>query len=95
MIATSSRNAGMLLLSGRLSFHVIVDEFDSTFSMDGPEGPSGVRLHYEMLQVAREQKKKLRGFDLRAESREAALAEMETRFPDYTFLGTWAEGRGK
>jgi hypothetical protein len=95
MIATSSRNAGVLLLSGRLSFHVIVDDFDWTFSMDGPEGPSGVRLHYEMLQVAREQKEKLRGFDLRAESREAALAEMKTRFPDYTFLGTWAEGRGK
>ena len=63
--------------------------------MDGPENPSGVRLHYEMLRVARERKKKLRDFDLRAESREAALAEMKTRFPDYTFLGTWAEARGK
>jgi hypothetical protein len=63
--------------------------------MDGPEGPSGVRLHYEMLRVARWQKKKLRDFDLRAESRKAALVEMKLRFPNYTFLGTWAEARGK
>jgi hypothetical protein len=54
-----------------------------------------VRLHYEMLRVVREQNKKLRDFDIRAESREAALAEMKTRFPGYTFLGTWAEARGQ
>jgi hypothetical protein len=95
MILTSGRNASVPLLSGRLSFHVIVDDFHWTFSIDGPEGRSGVRLHYEMLRVAREPKKKLRDFDLRAESREAALAEMKTRFPDYTFLGTWAEARSK
>jgi hypothetical protein len=95
MIPTSNCNAGVPQLSGRLSFHVIVDDFYRTFSMDGPEGPSGVRLHYEMLGAAREQKKKLRDFDLRAESRETALAEMKTRFPDYTFMGTWAEARGK
>jgi hypothetical protein len=48
-------------------FHVIIDHFNRTFSMDGPGGPNGVRLHYEMLQVARIQKKRLRDFDLRAE----------------------------
>jgi hypothetical protein len=81
--------------SGALIFHVIVDDFNRTFSIDGPEGPSGVRLHYEMQQVIRKQTKKLREFDLRAESFEAALAEIKTRFSDYTFLGTWAEAREK
>ena len=94
MIRTSGRNASVPVLSGRLSFHVILDDFHWTFSMDGPEGPSGVRLHYEMLRVAREQKEKLRDFDVRAESHEAALAEMRMRFPNSTFLGTWAEARG-
>jgi hypothetical protein len=79
--------------SGALIFHVIIDDFNRTFSMDGPEGPSGARLHYEMQQVIRKQTKKLRDFDLKAEFFEAALAEMKTRFPDYTFLGTWAEVR--
>ena len=32
---------------------LIVDDFHRTFSIDGPGGPNGVRLHYEMLQVAR------------------------------------------
>ena len=79
--------------SGALVFHVIIDNFNRTFSIDGPEGPSGVRLHYEIQQVMRKQIKKLRDFDLRAESFEAALAEIKTRFPNYTFLGTWAEAR--
>jgi hypothetical protein len=81
--------------SGALIFHVIIDDFNRAFSIDGPEGPSGVRLHYEMQQVIRKQIKKLRDFDLRAESFEAALAEIKTRFPDYVFLGTWAEAREK
>ena len=77
------------------SFHVIIDHTHRTFSMDGPEGPSGVRLHYEMLIVAREQNKKLHDFDIRAETHEAALAEMQALLPDYAFLGTWAEARDK
>ncbi len=81
--------------SGALVFHVIVDDFNRTFSIDGPEGPSGVRLHYEIQQVMRKQIKKLRDFDLRAESFEVALAEIKTRFPNDTFLGTWAEAREK
>jgi hypothetical protein len=63
--------------------------------MDASDGTNGVRLHYEMLRVAREQNKKLRDFDIRAESHEAALAEMNTRFPDYAFLGTWSDVQGK
>jgi hypothetical protein len=52
-------------ISGKLLFHVIVDDFHRTCSIDGPGGPNGVRLHYEMLQAARAEKKKLRDFDLR------------------------------
>jgi hypothetical protein len=81
--------------SGALTFHVIFDDFNRTFSIDGPEGPNGVRLHYEMQKVIRKRAKKLCDFDLRAESFEAALAEMKTRFLDYTFQGTWAEAQEK
>ena len=63
--------------------------------MDGPDGPSGVRLHYEMLIVARNQNRKLSELDVRAETREAALAEIQAHLPDYTFLGTWAEAKTK
>jgi hypothetical protein len=90
MMPKTSANAALPIISGRLSFHVIVDDFHRTFSMDGPGGPNGVRLHYKMLQAARAEKKKLRDFDLRADSHEAALAEMQKGFPGYQFLGTWA-----
>src|SRR5262249_45830507 len=79
--------------SGKLLFHVIVDDFHRTFSIDGPGGPNGVRLHYEMLQAARTEKKKLRDLDLRADSHEAALGEMQSHFPGYQFLGTWASSQ--
>jgi hypothetical protein len=46
-----------------------------------------------MRQVARAEKKKLRDFDLRADSHEAALAEMQNHFPGYQFLGTWASSQ--
>jgi len=45
-----------------------------------------------MLQAARAEKKKLRDFDLRADSHEAAFAEMQNHFPAYQFLGTWPRG---
>jgi hypothetical protein len=82
-------------LSGNLLFHVVIDDINRTFSMDGPGGPNGVRLHYEMIRVSRAQKKKLRDFDVRAESQEAALAEMRANFPDYTFLGSWDAAQAK
>jgi hypothetical protein len=81
--------------NGTLIFHIIVDEFNRAFSIDGPEGPSGVRLHYEMQPVMRKQTRNCCDFDLRAESFEAALAEIKKRFPGYTFLGTWDQAREK
>jgi hypothetical protein len=93
MISTTSANPAPPIISGKLLFHVIVDDFHRTFSIDGPGGPNGVRLHYEMFQVARAEKKKLRDFDLRADSHEVALAEMHNHFPGYQFLGTWASSQ--
>ena len=52
------------MTTGNLLFHVIVDDFNRTFSMDGPGGPNGIRLHYEMMRVARTQAKILRDFDV-------------------------------
>jgi hypothetical protein len=90
MIPTTTASAAPPATSGKLLFHVIVDDFGRTFSMDGPGGPNGIRLHYEMLHAARVKKGRLRDFDLRADSHEAALAEMQNSFPGYKFLGTWA-----
>src|SRR6266404_4741768 len=75
MIPSTTGSAAVPVTTGNLLFHVIVDDFNRTFSMDGPGGSNGIRLHYEMMRVARTQAKILRDFDVRAESREAALAE--------------------
>jgi len=93
MIPTTTATAAPPKTSGKSLFHVIVDDFHRTFSIDGPGGPNGVRLHYEMLQVARAEKKRLRDLDLRADSHEAALAEMQKNFPGYIFVGTWASSQ--
>src|SRR5260370_24523139 len=93
MISTTSATPAPPIISGKLLFHVIVDDFHRTFSIDGPGGPNGVRLHYEIFQVARAQKKKLRDFDLRADSHEVALAEMHNHFSGYQLLGTWASSQ--
>jgi hypothetical protein len=77
--------------SSKLLFHVILDGAAGAFSLDGPGGPNGIRLHYEMQQAARSRSKRLRDFDLWADSQEAALAEMTKRFPGYKFMGTSAE----
>jgi hypothetical protein len=45
MIPTTSVNAVLPAISGKLLFHLIVDDIHRTFSIDGPGGPSGVRLH--------------------------------------------------
>ncbi len=46
-----------------LTFHVIVNRPEKSFSIDGPDGPNGVWLHFEMNRVARLQGKQLRDFD--------------------------------
>ena len=88
MIPVSS-NKNVPLATGNIVFHVIVDDFDKTFSLNGPDGPNGVRLHYEMVRVARDKGKRLRDFDIRAASQEAVLSEMQMNYPGYTFIGSW------
>jgi hypothetical protein len=73
-----------------LTFHVIVNRPEKSFSIDGPDGPNGVWLHFEMSRVARLQGKQLRDFAMRAPSHEAALFEMRSMLPDYLFLGPWS-----
>jgi hypothetical protein len=73
-----------------LTFHVIVNRAQKNFSIDGPDGPNGVWLHFEMSRVARLQGNQLRDFDMRAPSHEAALSEVQSMLPDYSFLGPWS-----
>jgi hypothetical protein len=80
---------------GNLLFHIIVDDFSRTYTVDGPGGPNGVRLHFEMLRASRALKRKFRDFDLRVDSQEAVLAEMQKYFPGYNLLGTWASSQAK
>jgi hypothetical protein len=91
MIPSMANSAAVPIATGKLLFHVIVDDFNGTFSMDGPDGLNGIRLHHEMMQALRSQKRKLPEFDLRAESQDAALADMREYFPGYVFLGSWAD----
>ena len=96
MIPTSNDQSFPSPGSGALLFHLIVDDHKRIFSIDGPDGPNGVRLHYEMLQVSRALScKKLRDFDLRCNSREEATAQMQNYCPGYTAVGTWASLRSK
>ena len=89
MIPTMTASAMPPISSGKMVFHVIVDNFNHTFSLDGPGGRNGVRLHHEMLFIARAQKNNFRDFDIRADSLEAAFVEIQQHSPGYTFLGTW------
>jgi hypothetical protein len=79
---------------GILCFHVVADSATKTFSMDGPDG-NGVQLHFEVLKVARGMKSRFREFDLRAETKKQAVADMLRYFPDYKFVGTWADARNQ
>ena len=54
----------------------VVDHAQRTFTIDGPEGLSGVRLHLDMLQKSRTLRNKFSEFDLRTKSQEAVLEEM-------------------
>ena len=93
--ATRTDTPGGSAISGNLVFHVIVNHADRTFTVDGSDGPNGIRLHYEMLHVARALKKTFRAFDVGAQSQEAALAELRQYIPNYEFLGTWAASQSK
>jgi hypothetical protein len=95
MIPPRTGSAAPPVIIGNLVFHAIVDDFNRAFSLDGPGDLNGIRLHYEMMQVARTQAKALRGFDVRAESQEAALAEMKAYFSRLHIFGFVGRRPGK
>jgi hypothetical protein len=72
-----------------LVFHVIVDHAQKSFFINGADRSNGIWLHYEMNRVARKRGKGLRDFDMRAPSQEAALLELQSSLPGYSFLGAW------
>jgi hypothetical protein len=76
-------------------FHIIVDNFHRTFTIDGPDGLNGVRLHLDMLRTSRTLNNKFSDFDLRMDSHEAVLAEMRKSFPGYSFLGSWTSSQSR
>jgi hypothetical protein len=93
VIPTTTPSASPPLTTGTLTFHVVVDYVKRLFSMDGPDGPNGVRLHYEVMKVSRRTKNRFWEFDIRAESQERALADMQKAFPGHKCMGTWAEAQ--
>jgi len=66
-------------------FHVVVDNIQRTFTIDGPDGLNGVRLHLDMLRKSRTLRSRFSEFYLRVDSHEAALEEMRSSFPGYSF----------
>ena len=72
-----------------LVFHVIVDHAQKSFFVNGADRSNGIWLHYEMARVARGRGTKLRDFDMRAPSQEAALLELQSSLTGYSFLGAW------
>jgi hypothetical protein len=90
MIPSSAGSAATPASSGTVLFHVVIDDFGRSYSMDGPE-TNAMCLHYEVLQAARQPNRKLREVDLRADTQEVALDIMKEHFPDYSFTGPWAK----
>ena len=76
-------------------FHIIVDNFHRTFTIDGPDGLNGVRLHLDMLRKSRTLNNRFSEFDLRMDSPEAVLAEIRKSFPGYSFLGSWLSSQSR
>jgi len=72
-------------------FHIVVDNLQRTFTIDGPDGLNGVCLHLDMLRRSRSRTLSNRFSELylRMDSHEAVLEEMRSSFPGYSFLGSW------
>jgi hypothetical protein len=76
------------MIEEKLSFHVAVDHASKSFWVNGPD-TNGIWLHYEMARVAGQKGIRLREFDMRASTQEAALFELQSYLSDYSFLGPW------
>lgn len=90
MIPTSGSSTAVPASSGNLLFHVVIDDFARNYSIDGPE-TNAMRLHFDVVQAARKQNRKLREVGLRAQTLDDALATMKEHFPDYAYAGAWAK----
>ena len=69
-------------------FHLIFDGGNRRYFVNDA-AVSGIRLHYEVQMAARSKNQTLRDTDLWAVSLEAALAEINEHFPNYTYEGEW------
>lgn len=90
MIPTSAGNAAPSASASGLLFHLVIDDFRRSFSVDGPEA-NGMRMHYEVMQAARQPGRKLRELDLRSASLEGILEIMKEHFPGYEYSGAWVK----
>jgi hypothetical protein len=81
--------------NGPSVFHIVVEDLGRTYTVDGPGGPSGLHLHFEMLQASRALKGRYRDFDVRFNSGEEVRSYMLKYFPGYTFSGSWACSRAE
>lgn len=77
---------------GRLLFHAILDDSKRQYFLSGPDGPNGLRLHYE-VELERRLGTKWREFDIRADSTAHAVAQIANHLPDYQHLGPWVRSR--
>jgi hypothetical protein len=91
MIPTTGADVAAPIADGHIAFHVVVDHTTQTFSIDGPDGANGIKLHFDVLQAARLLQRKFWKMDIRAKSWELALAEIQRSFPGYKCVGTWAD----
>jgi hypothetical protein len=70
-------------------FHVIIDDSARLFFLSGPDGPNGVRVHYEVELARRKRGVKLREADIRADALDQVLALLGERLPGYRHQGAW------
>jgi hypothetical protein len=92
VIPTTTAVLSPPIAEGRFIFHAVIDSTGQSFSMDGSE-TNGLRLHHEVLTAARELQFRFWECELRAGTKEQALADMRKYFPNHKYLGTWADAR--
>lgn len=78
--------------AGRFFFHAILDDLKRQYFLSGPDGPNGLRLHYE-VELERRHGAKWREFDIRADNIAHAVAQIANHLPDYRHLGPWTGSR--
>jgi hypothetical protein len=70
-------------------FHVVIDDSARLFFLSGPDGPNGLRLHYEVELARRKRGMKLREADIHAVDLDQVLALLGEHLPGYQHQGAW------